>query len=100
MPREAALLDCIPLVLDVSGAKDYVLPQSCRFSYEQIKALPQVVQHIIKNYSTYLTTIEPFRSMIFLEEPDFNKEVLTFVNALNSRIYDQSINHSDIYSFC
>lgn len=85
MPREAVLFDCIPIVLDVAGAKEYLLPEILKINLSEIDTLSSTVKTVVSNHEAYLEMIQPFISSVLVEESDFKIEVLKLIHHFNSR---------------
>lgn len=84
LAREAALLNCIPIVLDVGGAQDYLLPDVLKININQIDSLPFIINSVMENYGYYVSLIQNFVTQVKSEETEFMKEVSVLAKRLNS----------------
>jgi hypothetical protein len=85
MAREAILLNCIPVVLDVPGSLDYFLPAAYKIEINQIDAIAPLVDSIVRNYEWHLKRLDDFVSQINLEEIEFYKETAGLIADVESR---------------
>lgn len=83
LAREAALLKCIPVVLNVGGAQDYSLPSQLKISIDQIDSLPFLINSILDNYSIFLESIDNFIFNINTEKVEFMKEVSSLIRKIH-----------------
>jgi hypothetical protein len=74
MAREAALLGCLPITLDVAGA-EYASPELLKVGVDQVCAVPALVQYVIENYDQVLIQNQEMVQKIRAEELQFKKEV-------------------------
>lgn len=80
MARECALYDCVPIVLNVGGAKDYNIPEILKLEVDQLNVLPFIVESAVKNHDLFLSMIRNFVASVKLEKLKFFKEVTNLIS--------------------
>ena len=86
MAREASLLNCIPIVLNVGGASDYNLPDALKFELNEIQAVPFAVKNIVDNYDIFLNNLFSFKQEVRNEKLIFMKEVSMLVEEIKIKL--------------